>query len=46
LVDVIALLAGFGFAGPINVFFCGLWLVSAWLFRKAARAGAPADAAR
>ena len=31
-----ALIAGFGFTGPITIFFCGLWLLSAWLFRKAA----------
>ena len=30
-----AVIAGFGFTGPITVFFCGLWLLSAWLFRKA-----------
>ena len=34
----IALLAGLGFTGPITVFFTGLWLISAWLFRKAAEA--------
>ena len=34
-VFVWALIAGFGFTGPITVFFCGLWLLSAWLFRKA-----------
>lgn len=32
-----ALVAGFGFTGPITMFFAGLWLASAWLFRKAAR---------
>ena len=45
LVTVIALLAGFGSRGPIwpwdvlisTGFFAGLWLISAWLFRKAAR---------
>ena len=37
LVAVIALIAGFGFTGPITVFFTGLWLISAWLFRRAAR---------
>ncbi len=36
-VSVIALIAGFGFTGPITVFFTALWLISAWLFRKAAR---------
>ncbi|HEV2078673.1 MAG TPA: hypothetical protein VGR19_02085 [Allosphingosinicella sp.] len=34
----VALAAGLGFTGPITVFFAGLWLISAWLFRKAARA--------
>ena len=33
----VALAAGLGFTGPITVFFAGLWLISAWLFRKAAR---------
>ena len=33
---VVALATGFGFTGPITVFFAGLWLISAWLFRKAA----------
>jgi hypothetical protein len=37
LVAVIALIAGLGFTGPITVFFAALWLISAWLFRKAAR---------
>ena len=36
LVFLIALLVGFGFTGPITVFFAALWLISAWLFRKAA----------
>ena len=36
-----ALIAGFGFTGPITVFFCGLWLLSAWLFRKSASEQAP-----
>jgi hypothetical protein len=35
-VAVIALVGGFGFTGPITVFFAGLWLASASLFRKAA----------
>jgi hypothetical protein len=35
-VAAIALIAGLGFTGPITVFFTGLWLTSAWLFRKAA----------
>jgi hypothetical protein len=37
LVAVIALIAGLGSAGPITAFFTALWLLSAWLFRKAAR---------
>jgi len=45
LVAVIALIAGFGSTGPIwpwdilisTGFFAALWLISAWLFRKAAR---------
>lgn len=36
LVFLIALIAGFGFTGPITVFFAALWLTSAWLFREAA----------
>jgi hypothetical protein len=44
LVAVIALSAGFGSTGPIwpldilasTGFFTGLWLISAWLFRKSA----------
>lgn len=32
----VALDHGF-FTGPLTVFFTGLWLASAWLFRKAAR---------
>lgn len=36
-VAVVALAGGFGFTGPITVFFGGLWLASAWLFRKAER---------
>jgi hypothetical protein len=40
LVAVIALAGGFGFTGPITVFFGGLWLAAAWLFRKAAREAA------
>jgi hypothetical protein len=38
LVAVIALAAGFSFIGPVTVFFTGMWLISAWLFRDAARA--------
>ena len=45
LVAVIALVAGWGFTGPITVFFGGLWLTSAWLFRRAAREQASAGAA-
>jgi hypothetical protein len=45
LVAVVALIAGLGFTGPITVFFAGLWLISAWLFRKAARNPTPAGAA-
>jgi hypothetical protein len=37
LVAVIALIAGLGFTGPITVFFAALWLISACLFRIAAR---------
>ena len=37
LVALIALVAGFGFTGPITVFFAGLWLASAWLFEKAGK---------
>lgn len=36
LVFGIALAAGWGFTGPITVFFVGMWLSSATLFRKAA----------
>jgi hypothetical protein len=35
-VAIVALVAGYGFTGPLTVFFTGLWLASAWLFRKAA----------
>ena len=44
LVAVVALIARLGFTGPITVFFAGLWLISAWLFRKAARQQIPAGA--
>ena len=47
LVTVIALIAGLGYpwSGPLellalNGFFIALWLITAWLFRKAARGGA------
>lgn len=46
LAAVIALVAGWGFTGPITVFFGGLWLTSAWLFRRAAQQQAGAGAAR
>ena len=41
LVFVAALASGLGFTGPITVFFTGLWLLSASLFRKAASGHAP-----
>jgi peptidoglycan/LPS O-acetylase OafA/YrhL len=41
-----ALLAGLGFTGPITIFFAGLWLIAAWLFRKAARDRARASRRR
>jgi hypothetical protein len=51
LVAVIALIAGMGYpASPrlellfLNGFFAALWLISAWLFRKAAREQVPAGA--
>ena len=37
LVFFIALVAGLGFTGPVTVFFTSLWLISAWLFRRAAQ---------
>ena len=40
LVFVAALASGLGFTGPVTVFFTGLWLLSASLFRKAAGSGA------
>jgi hypothetical protein len=43
LVAVIALFSGWGFAGAATAFFSGLWLLSAWLFRKAARQQAAAS---
>ncbi|PVE21158.1 hypothetical protein DC522_28095 [Microvirga sp. KLBC 81] len=53
LVAVIALIAGLGSTGPswpwdiliLTGFFAALWLISAWLFRKAAREQVPAGAA-
>jgi hypothetical protein len=35
LVAVIALVAGWGSAGTLTAFFVALWLLSAWLFRRA-----------
>lgn len=37
IIFLAALFAGFGFVGPATVFFAALWLISAWLFRRAAR---------
>ena len=53
LVGAIALIAGLGSTGAngpgtivvLNGFFAALWLISAWLFRKAAREQTSADAA-
>ena len=45
VVALVALAAGLGFTGPATLFFAGLWLTSAWLFRKAARARDSAGAA-
>ena len=53
LVGVIALIAGWGSTGAnwpqvivfLTLFFAALWLVSAWLFRKAAREQISAGAA-
>ena len=52
VVAVIALIAGFGSTMPhwqrkilvLSGFFVALWLLSAWLFRKAARGGPKAGA--
>lgn len=33
---VVAMTAGLGFTGPITIFFVALWLIAAWLFRRAA----------
>ena len=40
LVVIVALVAGLGFMpqAPAGAFFTALWLLSAWLFRRAARA--------
>jgi hypothetical protein len=48
VVAVIALIAGLGSTGDIVMltgFFAALWLIAAWLFRKAAREQTPAGAA-
>ena len=53
LVGVIALIAGLGSTAPsfpeaivfLTGFFAALWLISAWLFRKATREQTPAGAA-
>ena len=48
VVAVIALIAGLGSRGDIVMltgFFATLWLIAAWLFRKAAREQPPAGAA-
>lgn len=37
---VATLLAGWGSAGAINVVFAGLWVLSAWLFQRAAQTSA------
>ena len=37
MVAVISQIAGWGFIGPITVVFVALWLLSAWLFHKAAK---------
>jgi len=44
LVALIALVAGWGNALILTGLFVALWLTSAWLFRKAARARSPAGA--
>jgi hypothetical protein len=41
---VVALAAGFGFTGPITIFFTCLWLIAAALFRRAAEAEARSGA--
>lgn len=41
MVAVAVFVAGFGFTGPLTVFFSAMWLTSAWLFRKAARETMP-----
>ncbi|QRM29178.1 hypothetical protein [Microvirga sp. VF16] len=50
LVGMVTLIAGTGFTGPsepeklliLTGFFAALWLLSAWLFRRAAQAQSPA----
>lgn len=42
LAFAVALAAGWGFTGPITVFFMALWLSAAWLFRRSDRAEAGA----
>jgi hypothetical protein len=42
LVAVVAAVTGLALTIPITVFFGGLWLTSAWLFRRSARRQAPA----
>lgn len=37
LAFAVALFMGLGFTGPITIFFASLWLISAWLFHKAAQ---------
>lgn len=44
LAFLVALVAGLGFTGPITIFFAALWLLSASLFRRAARAQRPSGA--
>lgn len=46
LVGVIVLATGSGFALPVTLVFCALWLAAAWLFRVAARGQAPSRARR
>jgi len=45
IVFAVALVTGLGFTGPITVFFAALWIISAWLFRRAAHEEVLADAA-
>lgn len=44
LAFLVAMVVGLGFTGPISTFFCGLWLISAWLFRRSDQARAAAVA--